>query len=84
MYVCVSLAIISYALWCIDPNTISRIGNDYIFWTIPLVMVIFQLYSLDIEGNSHGDPIEIVLNNKKLLVAIILYVLLMGGVLYLV
>ena len=83
MYVCVSLAIISDALWCVDSNTIMRIGNDYVFWTIPLVMVIFQLYSLDIEGNSHGDPIEIILNNKKLLMTIILYILIMGGVLYL-
>jgi len=83
MYVCLSLAIISYALWCVDPGTVARIGNDYIFWTIPIVMIIFQLYSLDIEGNSYGDPIEIVLNNNKLLFSVLLYVVIMGGVLYL-
>lgn len=83
MYVCLGLAIISYALWCLDPSTIMRIGNDYIFWTIPLVMIIFQLYSLDIEKDSHGDPIEIVLSNKKLLITIIIYILIIGGILYL-
>ena len=83
MYVCLGLAIISYALWCLDPSTIMRIGNDYIFWTIPLVMIIFQLYSLDIEKDSHGDPIEIVLSNKKLLTTIIIYILIIGGILYL-
>ena len=82
MYVAFALAIVSYTLWCVDPATIARIGNDYIFWTIPLLMVILQLYSLDIEGNSHGDPIEVVLSDKKLLATAALYVIVMGGILY--
>ncbi len=84
MYVCLGLAIVSYTLWCVDPTTISRIGNDYLFFTIPLVMVILQLYSLNIEGNSHGDPIEVVLSDKALIVTVIIYVLVMGCLLYLV
>lgn len=82
MYVALSLAVVSYTLWCVDTTTISRIGNDYIFWTIPLLMVILQLYSLDIEGNSHGDPIEVILADKKLLVTIVLYIIALGGILY--
>lgn len=83
MYVCLGLAIVSYTLWCVDPATVARIGNDYLFWTIPLVMIILQLYSLNIEGNSHGDPIEVVLSDKKLIAIVVLYVLVMGGLLYL-
>jgi decaprenyl-phosphate phosphoribosyltransferase len=83
MYVCLGLAIVSYTLWCVDPSTVERIGNDYLFWTIPLVMIILQLYSLNIEGNSHGDPIEVVLSDKKLIAVVILYVIVMGGLLYL-
>lgn len=82
MYVAFSLAIVSYTLWCVDPTTIARIGNDYVFWTIPLLMIILQLYSLNIEGNSHGDPIEVVINDKKLLVASIIYIVVMGGIIY--
>lgn len=82
MYVALALAIVSYTLWCVDPLTIQRIGNDYIFWTIPLLMIILQLYSLNIEGNSHGDPTEVILANKKLLITAIIYVLVMGGILY--
>ena len=82
MYVCLGLAIVSYSLWCVDPTTIQRIGNDYLFWTIPIVMVILQLYSLNIEGNSHGDPIEVVLSDKKLIVVVIIYIIVMGGLLY--
>ncbi len=83
MYVSLALAVVSYTLWCVDPTTISRIGNDYLFWTIPLLMIILQLYSLDIEGNSHGDPIEVLLGDKKLLITAIIYVIVMGGILYL-
>lgn len=83
MYVALALAIVSYTLWCVDPITVQRIGNDYLFWTIPLLMVILQLYSLNIEGNSHGDPIEVILGDKKLLITSIIYVLVMGGILYL-
>ena len=83
MYVALALAVVSYTLWCVDPTTIERIGNDYIFWTIPLVMIILLLYSLDIEGNSHGDPIEVILNDKKLIIAVIIYAMTIGGILYL-
>ena len=82
MYVALALAIVSYTLWCVDPTTIQRIGNDYLFWTIPLIMIILQLYSLNIEGNSHGDPIEVVLADKKLIAVVVLYVIVMGGLLY--
>ena len=84
MYVTFALAIVSYTLWCVDITTITRIGNDYLFWTIPLVMVILQLYSLNIEGNSHGDPIEVILSDKVLLGSIILYGVVMVILLYVI
>ena len=83
MYVALALAIVSYTLWCVDMETVKRIGNDYIFWTIPLLMIIFQLYSLDIEGNSHGDPTDVILSDKKLLITVIIYMIMMGGIIYL-
>jgi len=83
MYISLALAVVSYSLWCVDPTTISRIGNDYMFWTIPLVMIILQLYSLDIEKESYGDPIEVILGDKKLLIVSIVYIIVMGGILYL-
>lgn len=82
MYVAFSLAIVSYILWCIDPTTIEHIGNSYIFWTIPLLMVILQLYSLNIEGNSYGDPTDVILGDKKLLAFIILYMISMIVIIY--
>ena len=82
MYVALALAIVAYTLWCVDQTTISRIGNDYLFWTIPLIMVILQLYSLNIEGNSHGDPIEVILSDKTLLATTFIYIIIMVFLLY--
>lgn len=65
MYVALTLAIASYSLWTIDKSTIQRVGNENLFWTIPLVMIIFQQYSLSIEGNSDGDPTEVLLSNQS-------------------
>ncbi len=83
MYVTLALAVMSYTLWCVDPTTISRISNDNLYWTIPVVLVILQLYSLNIEKDSHGDPIEVILGDKILIGTVILYIVLMGGILYL-
>lgn len=82
MYVAFALAIVSYTLWCVDPTTIEHIGNDYMFWTIPLLMVVLQLYSLNIEGNSYGDPIDVILSDKKLLITSILYLISMVCIIY--
>ena len=84
MYVALGLAIVSYSLWSVDSETIVRVGNDYLFWTIPLVMVILQLYSLNIEGDSHGDPIDVILSDKILLGAGILYGAVMILLLYVI
>ena len=82
MYVALTLAIASYSLWTIDKSTIQRVGNENLFWTIPLVMIIFQQYSLSIEGNSDGDPTEVLLSNKGLLFTAFIYLLSLVVILY--
>ncbi len=83
MYVSFGLAIISYSLWCVDPITKLNIKSGYLTLTIPLIMIIFQRYSLIIEGNSDGDPVEVLLKDKILLYIIFLYILLMIIIVYL-
>ena len=82
MYVALTLAMVFYTLWTVDPITISSINNNYLIWTVPFVLIIFQTYSLDIEGNSQGDPIEVVLSNKFLIVLILLYITSLVGIIY--
>ncbi len=82
MYVSLGLSIISYSLWCVDPLTKLNISSNYLVLTIPLVMMIFQKYSLIIEGDSDGDPIEVILNDNLLILLIITYVIIMLFIIY--
>ena len=77
MYMCLSMTIIFYSLWCQDLN------SKYIMWTIPLVLLICMKYSLNIETGTSGDPVEVLLKDKILLILIGLYGLLTMTVLYL-
>ena len=67
MYVCVARAIVFYALWTVDDFTVLRVGSENLIWTVPLVIVICLRYSLDVEGQSDGDPVEVLLHDKILL-----------------
>lgn len=82
MHVCLALTIIAYSLWTVDIDTTTRIGNNYLFWTIPVIMIIFQRYSLDIEGESSGDPVEVIFDDKFLLSLIIVYLIILFVMVY--
>lgn len=84
IYVCLILCIVFYSLWCIDIKTIERVGNSYMIWTIPLVLIIFMKYSLDIEGNSFGDPVDVLLSDKILLTLVLILIVTMIGILYII
>ncbi len=82
MYMCVALGIVFYSLWCIDINTtINSIIN--IVWTVPLVIIICMKYSLNIEGNSSGDPVDVILNDKVLIILALIYAAIMFATIYL-
>lgn len=78
MYMCMSLAIAFYALWAKDYN------NILILWSVPLVMIMAMKYSFNIElKDSEGDPTEIILKDKVLIILGFLYLLLMMFGIYL-
>lgn len=83
MHNCLTFSIVSYSMWATDTSVINRIGNNYLIWTIPLIMVILMLYSLEIENDSYGDPVEVITNNKKILISIIIYCITTFSILYL-
>lgn len=83
MYMCLSLTIMFYSLWCVDPINTSRFsGINYLLITVPLVILICMKYSLDIEGDSFGDPVDVVFSDKVMLALIAIYVILMILILY--
>lgn len=82
MYVFLGLCIVFYALWAVDPTTINKLGNNLMIWTVPFIMVILMKYSLNVEGNSFGDPVDVILHDKSLLAIGAIYALTMFGIIY--
>lgn len=67
MYVCVALTIVFYSLWTLD------MGNNLMIWTVPIFIVLMLCYSFDIERDSDGDPVEVILGDKMLLFIVLGY-----------
>lgn len=82
MYICNALMIIFYALWCTSDGINEKFGGRML-WTIPLVIVICMKYSLNIEGNSDGDPVEVLVHDKVLALLCLVFALFVVGVIYL-
>lgn len=78
MYVCVALANVFYALWTVEMN------NRAMIWTVPFFMVILMCYSLDAEGDSDGDPVEVILKDKILIGLILVYAICIFFLIYVI
>lgn len=77
MYLCLAITIMFYAMWTMEKN------NPVLVWTVPVVLLICMKYNLDVEGDSDGDPVEVLLRDKILMVMCMIYGGLMLGALYL-
>lgn len=82
MNMCLTLSIAFYALWSLDERTVA-IHNNYLLFTVPIVLLIMLKYNMDIEGDSDGDPVEVLLHDKVLMVLCALYILVLFLILYL-
>lgn len=82
MYMFLGLTIVFYSLWCIDISTVQRLNNNLAIWTVPIIMLIFMKYSLNIEGDSYGDPVDVVFSDKILISLIAIYAIFMLGIIY--
>ena len=67
-----------YSLWTLE------MPNPQISWTIPIFIILLMCYSLDVEGDSDGDPVEVILHDKILIGLLVLYALFIFILLYLV
>ena len=83
MGMCLALTNVFYALWSMDEKTKSFYNNDDLIFTVPIVLLITMKYSFDIEGESDGDPVEVLLHDKFLLALCALYLAAMFMILYL-
>jgi hypothetical protein len=69
-----TLSVAFYALWSIDADVVKSFNSDKLIMTVPLVLVGMFRYSLIVEGDSYGDPTDVLLSDKLLQLIIIGYI----------
>ncbi len=79
MNVCMTLGIAFYSLWAI-----SVTYSDLLIWSVIPVIFICMKYTLAVEGNSFGDPVDVLLGDKILIASVLFYVIYMYLVIYII
>jgi 4-hydroxybenzoate polyprenyltransferase len=75
--------VITYTLYTVSEETVSKFGTDRLKYTIPFVLYgIFRYLYLIHQKNEGGSPERVMLNDLPLLVCILLYGLTVGLILY--
>ena len=44
-------------------------------WTVPLVMAILMKYELNIANDNFGDPVDVLLSDKSLIILVTAYLI---------
>lgn len=76
MQMCLTLTVVFYSLWSVD-------RGGHLMWTVPLVICICLRYSMTVEGNSDGDPVEVIFQDKVLLALVCVFGVITLALLYL-
>ena len=76
VYMFLTLLIAFYSLWAMS------IPSDYMIYTTFLVIIIMLKYTLNLEGDSFGDPVDMLLGDKVLLCVCVVYVIIVFFLLY--
>ena len=82
MYWCLSIAIVFYALWSADDMIIKKYDSDKLVWTVLFLLLLVMKYSADIESDTYGDPVDVITNDKPLMMMGVIYVLLLLALIY--
>lgn len=83
MWMCLTLAIVFYTFWSTDAQTIAAYHTDRLIFTVPIVLLITFRYSINLEGASDGDPVEVLLHDWVLLGLCLLLLAVLFAILYL-
>lgn len=70
MYFCLSIGVVFYSIWALSLG-------DYYIYTVIGVIIICMRYSLIVESDSLGDPVDVLLSDKVLIGMVILFSIVM-------
>jgi 4-hydroxybenzoate polyprenyltransferase len=78
-----SATVVSYALYSVSPETVQRFHTDRLLFTVPFVLYgIFRYLYLVYHKNHGGDPSRTLVTDGPLLMAIVLWVVACGLIIY--
>ena len=70
----VALTVIAYALYTAAPETVARLGTNYLVYTVPLVVYgLFRYYLLIVSNGSFADPTDLVTKDVGVIVCVLLW-----------
>ncbi len=76
--------VMAYALYTISDDTIDKFGTENLIFTVPFVLYgIFRYLYLIHQKEEGGNPENILVSDKPLMIDILLWVLASGIILYL-
>ena len=82
--ICITLTIIAYSLYIMDPQTVARLGTDMLIVTIPLVLFgLFRYLFVVYKKDKGGDPVEVIIAEPAIMIDIALWGVVTLGILYL-
>ncbi len=76
--------IVLYCMWCIDSLTLIHIGNNYVIYSVFIILLVVMKYQLNIENDSFGDPVDVITNDKILILLCLVYVITMFIIIYII
>lgn len=75
--------LVSYALYTLAPETIEKFGTDRLVWTLPFVLYgIFRYLYLVHKKAEGGNPTQVLLNDRPILVTVALWAATVVAVIY--
>ncbi len=82
MYMFLAMTLVFYCLWTV--GTFGFVEQNPMIYTSMVVFFIVMKYSLVIEGNSFGDPVEVLLHDKELIIGVLIYIIMVGVMIYVI
>lgn len=79
----VAVTILSYSIYTIWPDTVEYFGTDQLIYTIPFVFYGLGRYLyLVLQKDKGGDPSEMLLTDRSILLTVVLWILAVGWIIY--
>jgi 4-hydroxybenzoate polyprenyltransferase len=75
--------LVTYAFYTVSPETVAKFGTDRLVWTLPFPLYgIFRYLYLVHQKEGGGNPSEMLLTDRPLLVCVALWAIFMAAIIY--